>query len=148
MILRNLARRRTRSLLTLVGIAIGVATIVMLGAMTDGLAEGYTATLTGSGADLILTQKGSFDLMLSALPQTASDQIKAMPEVRAVAGLLSGIVTTEGSPYFFVFGHAPQGFAMQRFKIVEGQSLTEWHGRGRPLILGQFAAQNFKLRPS
>ncbi len=132
MILRNLARRRTRRLLT----------IVMLGAM----AEGYTTTLAGSGADLVLTQEGPFDITLSALPQVVSDQIKAMPEVRAVAGLLSGIVTTKGSPYFFVFGHDPQSFAIQRFKIVEGQSLSAWHGHGRPLILGKLAAQNFELR--
>ena len=145
MILRNLARRKTRSLLTILGIAIGVATIVMLGAMADGLAEGYTATLGGSGADIV-TQKGSFDITLSALPQSAAEQIQAMPEVRAVTGMLAGIVTTEDAPYFVVFGHEPQGFSMARFKIVEGQSLAEWRGHGRPLLLGRLAAQSFKLK--
>lgn len=146
MILQNLARRKTRSLLTILGIAIGVATIVMLGAMADGLAEGYAVTLGGSGADLVLTQKGSFDITLSALPQSAAEQIQAMPEVRAATGMLAGIVTTEGAPYFVVFGHEPQGFSMARFKIVEGQSLAEWRGHGRPLLLGKLAAQNFKLK--
>jgi ABC-type lipoprotein release transport system permease subunit len=146
MILRNLARRKTRSLLTIMGIAIGVATIVMMGAMADGLAEGYTATLGGSGADLILTQQGAFDITLSALPESAAADIQAMPEVREVAGLLSGIVTTEGSPYFFIFGHEPQTFTMARFRIVEGQDLVHWRGQGRPLILGKLAAQNFKLK--
>ncbi len=146
MILRNLARRKTRSLLTILGIAVGVATIVMLGAMADGLAEGYAATLGGSGADLIVTQKGSFDITLSALPQSAAEQIQAMPEVRAVVGMLVGNVTTEGAPYFYVFGHEPHGFTIARFKIVEGQSLAEWRGHGRPLLLGRLAAQNFKLK--
>ncbi len=37
MILRNLIRRRTRTLLTILGIAIGVAAVVSLGAIAEGL---------------------------------------------------------------------------------------------------------------
>jgi len=56
MILKNLLRRKTRTLLTLVGIAIGIAAIVALGALAEGLAANYTSLLSGSEADLILSQ--------------------------------------------------------------------------------------------
>ena len=41
MILKNLMRRPMRSLLTMLGIAIGVATVVALGAMAQGMIKNY-----------------------------------------------------------------------------------------------------------
>jgi ABC-type antimicrobial peptide transport system permease subunit len=49
MIWKNLFRRKGRTLLTLVGIAIGVAAIIALGAMAAGMRAGYDAMATGSG---------------------------------------------------------------------------------------------------
>jgi ABC-type antimicrobial peptide transport system permease subunit len=43
MVLKNLFRRKGRTLLTLVGIAIGVAAIIALGAMAEGMRAGYTS---------------------------------------------------------------------------------------------------------
>ena len=40
MVLRNLWRRGTRSLLTIIGIATGVAAVVALGAIANGIANG------------------------------------------------------------------------------------------------------------
>ncbi|MBI4758540.1 MAG: ABC transporter permease [Chloroflexi bacterium] len=66
MILKNLFRRKTRSALTIVGIAIGVAAVVALGAMAEGIITSYSKLLTSSGADLILSQSDAADLLLSA----------------------------------------------------------------------------------
>jgi len=56
MIFKNLFRRRARTILTLVGIAIAVATIVALRAAAQGLRAGFSAMTQGSQADLALTQ--------------------------------------------------------------------------------------------
>jgi len=56
MIFKNLFRRRGRTILTLLGIAIAVATIVALGAAAQGLRAGFAAMTQGSQADLALTQ--------------------------------------------------------------------------------------------
>ncbi len=48
MILHNLWRRFTRSILTILGIAVGVASVVSLGAMANGLWPTITATPSGS----------------------------------------------------------------------------------------------------
>ena len=55
MIFKNLFRRKSRSLLTLAGIAIGVAAMIALGALGAGLASDYQAIAGGSQADLIMT---------------------------------------------------------------------------------------------
>jgi len=62
MILKNLFRRKARTLLTLLGIAIGVAAMVALGAVGRGLKTGFAAVTQGSQADLVLSQAESMSV--------------------------------------------------------------------------------------
>ncbi len=66
MILKNLLRRATRSLLTVIGIAIGVAAVVSLGAMAKGMAVNY-GNVIGVSNDLLITQANFFDVAFSNL---------------------------------------------------------------------------------
>ena len=143
MIWRNLSRRKARTLLTVAGIAIGVAAIVALRATADGFTN-YYALFGGSGADLLITQEESVDAMFSAIKEEVGQQLANLPEVQSVAGMLVTLASVEGAPYFIVFGYDAQEFAIQHFKIVEGEGLsTRSVGRrGKPLILGKMAAQN------
>ncbi|MBN1887380.1 MAG: ABC transporter permease [Thermoflexales bacterium] len=143
-ILRNLTHRKTRTLLTVSGIAVGVATIVALGAMGEGLRSGYASMFSGSGADLTVMQKGSYDITLSSVDEDVIDQVAALPGVRAVTGMIVGNVMAPGMPYFFIFGYDPAGFAIERFKIVEGHSLGSRPG-SREILLGGQAADALKL---
>jgi putative ABC transport system permease protein len=140
MILKNLLGRKTRSLLTIVGIAIGIAAMVSLGAIADGLEEGYRAMLTGSQGDLIVTQPNAADISAAAVDEKVGQQLQALPEVEDVTGMLQSIVTAEGARYFMIFGYDPQGFAIKHFKIVEGEGLSG----SKQVIIGKVAAENFK----
>jgi ABC-type antimicrobial peptide transport system permease subunit len=146
-ILKNLTRRKTRTLLTVAGIAVGVAMIVALGAMGEGLRTGYVAMFSGSGANLVMMQKGSYDITLSGVDEDIINQVAAMPEVAAVGGVIVGNVTAPGSAYFYIFGYDPKGFAIQRFKLVEGQMLgAARQANGREILLGKPAAKSLKLK--
>ncbi len=140
MILKNLLGRQTRSLLTVVGIGIGIAAMVALGAIANGLEAGYTAMLTGSQGDLIVTQADAADISTAAVDEKVGEQLKALPEVAEVTGMLQSIVTAEGARYFMLFGYDPQGFAIGHFKIVEGEGLSG----SKQVIIGKVAAENFK----
>ena len=74
-IFKNLFRRKTRTLLTVSGIAVGVAAIVALGAMGEGLRTGYVSMFSGSGADLVMIQKGSYDITMSGVDQEVMTQV-------------------------------------------------------------------------
>jgi ABC-type antimicrobial peptide transport system permease subunit len=139
MILKNLLGRKTRSLLTIVGIGIGIAAMVALGAIADGLEEGYRAMLTGSQGDLIVTQADAADISAAAVDEEVGQQLQALPEVADVTGMLQSIVTTEGARYFMIFGYDPQGFAIEHFKIMEGEGLSD----SKQVIIGKIAAENF-----
>ena len=82
-ICKNLVHRKTRTLLTTAGITVGVAMIVTLGAMGEGLRTGYASVFSGSGADLVMMQKGSYDIVASAVDQGIVAQVAALPEVAA-----------------------------------------------------------------
>ena len=144
MILKNLFRRKGRTLLTMLGISIGVAAIVGLGALANGLEAGYNSFLTGSKADLILSQPDAFDISLSSVDATIASELEATSEIKAVSGMLQGMVQTESVPYFFVFGYPEDSFILGRFQIIEGVGLDSraaQRSQGKPLILGHSAAE-------
>ena len=140
MILRNLLRRKTRTFLTVVGIAMGVAAIVALVALADGFASGYYGLLSGSEADLVITQAESLDMSISVIDEEVGPQLAALPGVEEVEGMIIGEATTEGLPYFMVFGYDPKGIGIQHFRVVEGRGLTA----KREIIIGKLAAENLK----
>jgi putative ABC transport system permease protein len=147
-IFKNLTRRKTRTLLTMAGIAVGVALIVALGAMGEGLHTGYVSMFSGSGASLVMMRKGSYDITLSGVDEDIVTQVAATPEVSAAGGIVVGGITAPGSTYFYVFGYDPKGFAIQRFKLVEGQMLGTSHQatNSREILLGKQAAKALKLK--
>jgi len=140
MIFRNLLRRKTRTFLTLTGIAMGVAAIVTLVALADGLASGYYGLLSGSQADLVITQAESLDMSVSVIDEEVGPQLAALPGVEEVEGVIIGEATTESLPYFMVFGYDPKGIGIQHFRVVEGKGLTA----KREIIIGKLAAENLK----
>lgn len=140
MILKNLLRRKTRTFLTLLGIAIGVSAVVALGAMAEGFINSYTTILTSSGADVIVTQSDAADILFSAVDDTVAPQLAVVPGVAKVSGVLLGMITTPDVPYFIIFGLEPSTFGMDHYKVVEGQTVT---GQ-RQMLMGKTAAKNFK----
>jgi ABC-type antimicrobial peptide transport system permease subunit len=140
MVFRNLWRRKARSLLTMLGIGIGVAAVIALGAMAQGIAEGYAAFAGGSGADLLVTKTDAGDLTLSTVDEMAGERIAQLADVHNVSGVIFNIVKLEKIPYFIVGGYDPEEVAIQHFKIVEGQPLS----RDKEIILGNQAADNLK----
>lgn len=143
-ILKSLLRRKTRTLLTMAGVAIGVAAIVALGAMAEGLVEGYSTLGGGSGADLLVTQADSIDIAFSAVDEEVGTTLANLAGVEEVSSMIYTFAATEGMPYFIVFGYEPDGFAIEHFKIVEGEGLSERAARhgGQPLILGRATADD------
>ncbi len=147
MIIKNLMRRKVRTLLTMAGIAIGVAAIVSLGALADGFQMGYTALLSGSKADLVVSQPNSFDLSMSSIDESLAVELITMPEIERISGMIQGYSEAEGQPFFFVFGYPEDSFVLSRYRIKSGDPLTSTETRslrGKPLILGSAAAEVLK----
>lgn len=148
MVLRTLWRRKTRTLLSWLGITIGIATVVALSAMAEGFLSNYSSVMQRSDADLSVQARQSSGAALevgeATIDQRYVDELRSHPEVDAVSALLYTVVPIPQVPYFVVFGHEPNGFAIRRFKITAGQALgsRDASGQGRPLLLGRSAADS------
>jgi len=142
MILKSLLRRKTRTLLTIIGVAIGVAAVVALGAIAEGMVAQLTGMLTKGGMDLTVMQANIADMGLSAIDEGVGRRIAAMPGVKSVSGMIMSVIPAKGMPYFLIFGYDPREEAIRHFKIVEGQGLTP--GRRKEIIIGKMAADSLK----
>ncbi len=140
MILKNLWRRATRSLLTVLGIAIGVAAVVALGAMAQGFGKNYSNTL-GLSNDLLVTQANAFDVLYSSLDEDLDQRILAIPDVTNVDPGVFTFIVVGDTPYFLIYGYPAGSVAMGHYRIVEGKPVT---GSGQ-IALGRRGADALKL---
>ncbi len=140
--LRNLWRRRTRTLLSATGIGIGVATLVMMAGMSKGI-MGQLNLLAGSGSPghITLMQKKVADLSLSTLDERMVAQIQAMPGVKSVSPFLMGFVMSADMPFFLIGGIDPNSSAMAHYRLVEGRSIA----RPNEILIGKTAVKNYKV---
>jgi ABC-type antimicrobial peptide transport system permease subunit len=147
MILKNLLRRKARTLLTILAISMGVMAIIALGSMAVGVEEGYGSMISGSKADLILHQPNTVDVSLSTVDEEVGERLAAMPEIDKISAMVEGYVPTDASPYVFVFGYPDDSFLLERFQIIEGITFSDPLAKrqsGKPLLLGSAAAESFK----
>lgn len=138
MVFKNLIRRSTRNSLTLLGIAIGVAAVVALGAIAEGLSSNYTTVVGGGNNDLLITQADSVDPVLSNLDETIGERLQAIPDVTRVEPGIYTWITTEDLPFFLVFGYEVGSTAMDHYRIVEGKPVS---GPGQ-MIIGRRATES------
>lgn len=139
---RNLWRQRNRTLISAVGIGIGVATVVLLGGLTEGLV-GQLNSLAGSGSpgSITVMQADAADMSLSSLDERMVGPIRAMPHVESVSPVVLGFISTEDLPFFLVFGLDPLSPAMSHYTITEGRNIR----RPTEILLGAKAADNLSL---
>ncbi len=96
--LRSLRSNKLRTLLTLLGIIIGVASVVTLLAIGDGVKHSILGQLSTLGPDLLLVRPGAPNLRPSSgvtatLVESDADALVGLSNVRAVVPEFSGAVT-------------------------------------------------------
>ncbi len=141
MVFHNLLRRGMRSLLTILGIAIGVAAVVALGAMAQGIASNYGNAL-GVNNDLLVTQANTYDVVFSSLDQDLGDRIAAIPDVTNVDPGVFAWIAVGNTPYFLIYGYEPGSTAIEHYRIVEGKPLSG----PKQLLIGQRGADALKKK--
>jgi len=83
--LRNLGRRKMRTGLAVLGIALGVMLITSLLAVMDGLESSVTESLGLLSGNLIIQQRGAVDQALSTVNVSLVDYLSGDPDVEVVS---------------------------------------------------------------
>ena len=103
-VFRNLARQRTRSILTVIGIGIGITTVVALGSITAGFKAAASDMAHLGGADLMVAQKGAADLTFSTLRESDLKLVRRQDGVARAAGVLLHVDRVGSNPFFIAYG--------------------------------------------
>jgi len=139
---KNLLRRKVRTALTILGVAVGVAAVVVLSAFAEGMANGFGAVGSSADADLLVSQKDAVMIIVGAIDEEVGAEIAAMRGVAAVSGAVVGILQLPESPYFLVSGEDPRSFGMRRYQIIAGRPI----GARREVLLGRKSAESLNKR--
>ena len=121
LILKNPFRNKTRASLAIVGIAIGIATIVALGLVTSALQSSTETTLKAGQAEITVMTNGSNSFQSSAdLNMTQVDDVKAISGVKDATGVLTERVNLNSS------SSSSQGFGPSGFSVtgIDSSKLT------------------------
>ncbi len=132
LILRNLIRRPSRSLLTSFGLAIGIAAVVVLTAVAWGFERSFLNLYESKGIDLVVTRAGVTDQLSSSLDQDLADRVRAVPGVKGVAVSLLDAVSFEeaGVVSALVSGWEPGSLLFKGLKVTDGRMLGPEDRRG------------------
>ena len=89
LILKNPFRNKTRSALSIIGIAIGIATIVALGLITAGMEDSVQSTFNEGAAEITVTNSTNIGGASGLLNASLIDDLKNMTNVSDAVGQLS-----------------------------------------------------------
>lgn len=142
---RSLLQRRTRTLLTVLGIGAVIAVFVAMVSFAHGLSAGFART--GAAEHVVVIQKSAFSQSLSSLPRSSTDVIRYFDHVRQEGGAPLASPELHVEPWVTVPGHPGEIFMAARgvqpvfFRVMEGLTITQGSAtlRGNRVLLGPAA---------
>ncbi|HUB36611.1 MAG TPA: ABC transporter permease [Solirubrobacteraceae bacterium] len=143
-ILTNLLRRRSRTLFTAAGIALGVATIVALLSFTQGLKQAAAGFVHLGGSGLGVFQANVSDPTASILPESLVGRLQQKSYVAQATPLLLMVEAIPHEPAAVTFGADPNGFFVKGLVIGAGALPRDWETEA---LVGERLAEQLHLAP-
>lgn len=145
-VLRNLARRRIRTGLTCLGVALAIGAVVALVGVATGFEHNFVQAFEGRGVDLVVVQGGITEQLTSSLDEALLNRIRALPGVANAAGMLLEVLAFEKENLVGVVvqGWAPDSLLFQHLTVTQGRLLRD--GDRQQAILGSLLAKSLRKR--
>ena len=83
-VLKNVVRRRVRSSLTVIGMAVAVGAVVALVGISSGFERSFKAIYQKQKVDIVVQQRGIKQRLTSVLDAKLGDQIAKIPGVKQI----------------------------------------------------------------
>jgi len=138
--LKNLARHRTRTLLTLVGVAIGIAMFVTISSYALNLRTELDALLTNK-YDLIVQGRDATSPFSSRVTEAEYQALSRIEGVDDSPAIMIDSIKLPQSPYFILAGTSSIEPVLSSISLVRGR-LPDL--RKPEILLGRKAARNLK----
>lgn len=141
--IKNLFRRPVRTVLTGMGIGLGIGAVVALIGLSWGMKQSWTDGLRARKTDLVV-RKSAGGLSAQPFDFNVIDKVRAFPEVDAAAGMLGEFTSVEEVPLMMISGREWGSYVWDSLTVVEGgmpASATD-----KAVVLGTIAAENLKKK--
>ena len=141
LVLANLRRRSSRTVLTAAGVAVGVAAVVALLALSTGLNNSAAQFLHLGKADLGLFQRDAGDPTSSVLPLSLLPRVRAQRAVASATAIQLIVGAVKHETGAVTLGLEPDGFAARQLVITAGRGMAVGEVLIGDLLAGQLHAR-------
>ena len=144
-LLKNLVRRKARSLLTILGIAVAIGALVTLRGVSYGFERSFRGNFERRGIDLVVVSAGIPDQLQSNLDEAIGPRIERIEGVRRVSsGLLELVNIDRGDSVISILvnGWRPGSAQFDELTLVSGRAIRP--GDSRAIMLGVTLAEHLQ----
>ncbi len=120
-ILSNLLRQKIRTGLTVLGISIGITTVVALGIFVNSAKAATEELILAGGADFTVAEAGVADMTFSSLTTEDLALLETYDEIEHVSGVELAISKVGANAYFFQIGIDAGDLPFFDAPLVEGR---------------------------
>lgn len=139
-IIKNLFRRKLRTLFSVLGVGIGVSIMVALFTISDDLVGQISEAFETQRGDLVVTQATAEELE-SDIPLYHMDEIRGLEGVQTVTPMIAAFLRTENDfddrPAILYYGITGDNPVLQHMQMVEGQPVSDADPYG--VVFGEHA---------
>lgn len=141
--LKNLLRRPIRTVLTVMGIGVGIGAVVALLGLARGLSESWNDAYKARGTDLVV-RKGS-GLQAQPYDDKAVLEVRKIPGVAAATNILVETLSIEEVPLMVVSGREWGSFLWDTLEMTQGRKPKD--PSEHAVVLGKLAAESLNKKP-
>jgi putative ABC transport system permease protein len=140
--LRNLASRPLRTALTILGIAVAVASFVALVGTVRGFENAWRVSVAERGSHMIAVRKGAVELLAASLDESVGEDLRRVEGVEAVAAQLISLLAVEPQQVVLAKGWGRTEYLWKSVRFSAGAPPGPDQPRG--VILGEVVADGLR----
>lgn len=146
-VLKNLLRRRVRTTLTMMGMAVAMCMAVALMGMADSFKRSFLELYEGRSVALMVIDGAAMNPMTGNLPDKLGAEITAIEGVTSCCpGLVDMVsINDDSSKMVNVQGWPAGNYMFDELKLLKGDRLNASHKGKKSVMIGRDLAANSKL---
>ncbi len=140
-VLKNLTRRRLRTLLTISGIGMAVGAFVGLVGFSSAFQQQWMRIYSSSGTDISVIQ-GTF--LNTTLNESATAKLKELPVVEDASPTIYNLMDLTPDVNALIYGWRANAFQLDSLQVLTGRRFRDGQ---REVMLGDLLAQDLNKKP-
>ncbi len=119
-LIKDLLRRKLRILLTIAGVAVGLAACTIMLGLSQSIRDSFRLAHSNRNIDIIVFEKDGYNILSSKVDEAIIRQLQRLPEVESAAAAILDLQKFDNR-YLPLFGWAPGSLLYDQIVISSGR---------------------------